>query len=132
MVVYVLSLDMKLPRHYDVEMKTREKWIIIVLFIALSTLIYSIIIASLHRDVITAVYDLWRFPWFQSTIIDFYINQLLIFLWIAYKETNIAFLFVLLVLCIGFGSIISLTYFIYQLFKHKNLQDALCFTKRAP
>lgn len=97
------------------------------LFIAL---LWATTTASYEESVFAAIKRIPNDKWFTATIIDFYNNQLLIFFWMVYKEKNPLTILTLFVLSICFGSFTSIGYLLYQLYKHKDIQQALIFSKR--
>lgn len=106
-----------------------KKLIIIstLLFIAL---LWATTTASYEESLFAAIERIPKDKWFTATIIDFYNNQLLIFFWMAYKEKNLFIIFTLFILCICFGSFTSIAYLLYQLNKHRDIKQAIIFSKR--
>ncbi|XP_010681443.1 uncharacterized protein LOC104896390 [Beta vulgaris subsp. vulgaris] len=75
------------------------------------TLLYTLAIDGLpfRKDLLT--------PWMNATLLDFYINILVLAVWVIYKESSwlAAVLWVILLVC--FGSITTCAYVTIQLFK---------------
>jgi hypothetical protein len=53
----------------------------------------------------------------RATLWDFYANVTSIFLWVCYKEKNIALVILWLILLVALGSIATCAYILIQLFK---------------
>lgn len=61
------------------------------LFLAVFALLLAgTVRASLDRNLIDALRDLWPDPWFQVTLLDTYFGFLTVWLWIAWREPGIA------------------------------------------
>ena len=58
-------------------------------------------------------------PWLTATLWDFYTNVLVLFCWVAYKETNWFFKILWLVLLCTLGSIATCLYVLIALFRLK-------------
>lgn len=58
-------------------------------------------------------------PWFQTTLVDFYFNIVLIAIWLFYKERKIIFSIIWLIAFIVLGSIATSFYVFLQLNKLK-------------
>ncbi|XP_057469093.1 uncharacterized protein LOC130758262 isoform X2 [Actinidia eriantha] len=76
----------------------------------LGTLVYTILTdgSPFRRELLT--------PWMTATLIDFYINVVVLSVWVAYKESSWINAFLWIVLLICFGSITTCTYIVRQLF----------------
>ncbi|KAL3513995.1 hypothetical protein ACH5RR_026712 [Cinchona calisaya] len=76
-----------------------------------ATLIYTIIADGLpfRKELLT--------PWMAATLVDFYINVLVIGAWVIYKESNwfSAVLWIVLLVCLG--SITTCAYIVLEFFK---------------
>ena len=59
------------------------------------------------------------YPWFSATLYDFYCNVLILFCWIAYKETSWVSRVLWLVLLVAMGSPATALYVLIQIFKLK-------------
>ena len=63
----------------------------------------------------------WNFlasiPWMKATLIDFYINTVVIFTWIAFRENKWSVRILYLILLVFLGSMASTLYVMIQLFK---------------
>ena len=86
--------------------------------------------ASSSINVLDGAANLWVDDWFKATIVDFYNNQILIFFWVAYKETNPLSITIFFILSIFFGSFFSIGYVLFHLVKEKNIKNLICKTKR--
>jgi hypothetical protein len=45
--------------------------------------------ASMQRNVLVALQELWPDPWFRATLADAYFGFLTVFIWIAYRERSL-------------------------------------------
>ena len=95
-------------------------------------LLFSIVLLFMCYEVISTclesnLFNEWHFlgsiPWMRATLWDFYANVLVIFLWVSYKENNIALKIMWLILLVCLGSIASCIYVLIQLFKLKKDDD---------
>jgi len=70
------------------------------IFLALLALTVA---ASLDRDVLTALGQLWPDAWFRATLADAYFGFLTVYAWVAYKERTwwSRALWLVLFLCLG-------------------------------
>lgn len=69
-------------------------------------------------------------PWMAATLVDFYINILVIGAWIIYKESNWIRAIIWIVLLVCLGSITTCGYIVLQFFKltpQESLQDPIYF-----
>lgn len=69
-------------------------------------------------------------PWMAATLVDFYINILVIGAWIIYKESNWIRAIIWIVLLVCLGSITTCGYVVLQFFKltpQESLQDPIYF-----
>ena len=82
-------------------------------------LLFSIVLFFMCYEVISTclesnLFNEWHFlggiPWMRATLWDFYANVLVIFLWVSYKENNIALKIMWLILLVCLGSIASCIY----------------------
>src|SRR5690349_12530995 len=96
--------------------------------IAALKVIFSVILVWISYQVITTslesnLFKEWDFlgsiPWMRATLWDFYANLFVIYLWVLYKERNIAVKILWLVLLFCLGSIATCVYMLIQLFKLK-------------
>ncbi len=69
------------------------------------------------------LFEEWSFlggiPWMKATLWDFYVNVLVIYLWVCYREKSAFFKILWLVLLVCLGSIATCAYVLIQLFKLK-------------
>jgi len=83
-------------------------------------IVYTVIATSLESN----LFEEWDFlasiPWMKATLIDFYINTVVIFAWIYFKENNFYKSLLWLIGLVFLGSIISTLYVILQLIKVKS------------
>jgi hypothetical protein len=87
-------------------------------------MIYTVVSTSLESNLIKEWSNLAQIPWMSATLIDFYINTVVIFIWIAYKENRLITKVYWLLGLIFLGSIASTLYMIIQLYKI-NSNDSL-------
>ena len=78
-----------------------KKFILVLLFIAM---LGMTIYASLYRSLVEGVVILKDYPWFNATILDFYINQFIIWCFAIYLLDNKAKMTLWGILFICFGS----------------------------
>ncbi|KAK3426156.1 hypothetical protein EUGRSUZ_F02672 [Eucalyptus grandis] len=86
----------------------------------LATLLYTIFTdgSPFRKELLT--------PWMTATLIDFYINVVVLSVWVAYKESSWLSAFVWILLLICFGSISTCAYIVRELFQLSS-QDPLYF-----
>lgn len=82
-------------------------------------MIYTTVETSMASNLFAEWPTLSTIPWMQATLIDFYINIAVIFLWVAYKEATLGRRLLWLVLLITLGSIAATAYVLLQLFRLK-------------
>ncbi len=73
--------------------------------------------ASMERNVLVALDELWPDPWFRATLADAYFGFLTVFVWIAYRERSLiakALWFIALMLL---GNFAIATYILIALFR---------------
>jgi len=80
---------------------------------------YQVINTSLHSNLFKEWGFLGSIPWMRATLWDFYANVTVIFLWVCYKENNVVFSIIWLILLVALGSIATCAYVLLQLFKLK-------------
>ena len=80
-------------------------------------MIYTVVSTSIESN----LFDEWNFlasiPWMQATLIDFYVNVVVIFTWMAFKENSWIARILWLFGFIFLGAIITTLYALVQLFK---------------
>ena len=83
-------------------------------------MVYTVVSTSLESN----LFEEWDFlasiPWMKATLIDFYVNTVVIFAWIFYRENNPGRSLIWLVLLVFLGSMASTVYVLIQLFKLKD------------
>jgi hypothetical protein len=89
---------------------------LIIIFISLMLyMIYTTVSTSLESN----LFEEWNFlasiPWMKATLIDFYINTVVIFAWVAYRENNLLKSTLWLISFILLGSMTTTLYVIIQL-----------------
>ncbi|XP_061345154.1 uncharacterized protein LOC133291004 isoform X2 [Gastrolobium bilobum] len=86
------------------------------LFTVLGALMVATLLYTLFTDGFPFRKDLLT-PWMAATLIDFYINVVVLGIWVAYKESNwiISILWIILLVCLG--SITTCAYIVLQFLK---------------
>ena len=79
-------------------------------------MVYMVIATSLESSLFKEWDFLGSIPWMRATLWDFYANILVIYLYVLYREKNIAIKLLWLVLFFTLGSIGSIGYVLIQLF----------------
>ncbi|XP_027934561.1 uncharacterized protein LOC114190016 isoform X1 [Vigna unguiculata] len=76
-----------------------------------ATLIYTLFIDGLpfRKELLT--------PWMAATLIDFYINVVVLAIWVAYKESNLVSSILWIILLVCLGSITTSAYIVVQFLK---------------
>jgi hypothetical protein len=72
----------------------------------------------------SSLFDQWNFlasiPWMRATLWDFYANILVIYLWVLWRESNVAIKLLWAILFFCLGSLASIAYALIQLFPIRN------------
>jgi len=79
-------------------------------------MVYMVVSTSLESSLFKEWHVLGSIPWMQATLWDFYANVLVIFLWVVYREKNIAIMILWALLFFSLGSIGTIGYALIQLF----------------
>lgn len=82
-------------------------------------MIYVVVSTSIESNLFNEWSYLGSIPWMTATLKDFYVNIIVLFAWVAYKERSHALKAVWLVLFVCLGSIAVTFYVLLQLFKLK-------------
>ncbi len=82
-------------------------------------MIYVVISTSMESNLIKEWSFLGSIPWMTATLKDFYANTIVLFAWVAYKESGLARKAMWLVLFVCLGSIAVTFYVLLQLFRLK-------------
>jgi len=80
-------------------------------------IVYTIIATSLESNLFDELEYLISIPWMRATLIDFYINELIIFLWVCFKESSLLKKIVWAILFFCLGSAATTFYILIILFK---------------
>lgn len=89
-----------------------------ILFSALSLfMVYIVITTSMESNLFAEWSFLGSIPWMRATLIDFYINIIVLYAWVVYKESGWLSRVVWLLLFVGLGSITVTLYVVIQLMK---------------
>jgi hypothetical protein len=84
-----------------------------------------VISTSMESNLFKELNYLVTIPWMRATLWDFYANILVIYVWVAYKESSIFIKIIWAVLFFCLGSIGTIGYLLIQLFKLKPDETAL-------
>ena len=94
------------------------KYLLISIFFVLFVyMVYTTISTCIASNLFTEWNFLASIPWMKATLIDFYINTVVIFTWIAFRENKWSVRVLYLILLVGLGSMASTLYVLIQLFK---------------
>ena len=97
-----------------------QRNVFIALFITLFVYITgTIIVTSLESNLFSEWNFLSSIPWMKATLVDFYINIIVIFAWVAFKENNSVKSLIWLVFFVLLGAAATTIYVLVQLFKLK-------------
>jgi len=78
---------------------------------------YVAIATSLESNLFAVWGELARLPWMVATLKDFYLNILIIYLWVLYKEEGWPARLLWLVGCVCLGSIATSAYVFLELLR---------------
>ena len=92
-----------------------KKLLTIICLAILTLMLYVTISASFHQSIATAFYQLWPDPWFRATLADAYCGFLFFWLWVAWRESNLAASMVWFLLIMALGNIAMALYVLLQL-----------------
>lgn len=92
---------------------------VILFFLMLGTTIW----ASLQQNLFTEFSWTGSEVWFKATLIDFYINQFFIWLWVCYRERNFFHFIFWFILFFCFGSMGTAIYIMYSIYNNKLLGE---------
>jgi len=88
--------------------------VFILLFIYI---VYTVISTSLESNLFSEWDFLASIPWMKATLVDFYINTVVIFAWMSFREKKWPVRILWLILFVFLGSIATTFYVLIQLFK---------------
>jgi len=80
-------------------------------------IVYTVIATSLESNLFKEWDFLASIPWLKATLIDFYINTVVIFVWMAFREKRWLARILWLLGFVFLGSIATTLYVLVQLFK---------------
>lgn len=92
----------------------------ITLIAILLFMIWEIVDTSMESSLFKEWSALGDIPWMEATLFDFYANVFCIYLWIFYKEKNIALKIFWLAFLITLGSVATCIYLLRELFRLKD------------
>lgn len=102
------------------------KNLLIAVFILLfGYIVYTVITTSLQSNLFKEWDFLASIPWMKATLVDFYINTVVIFSWMSFREKLWSIRFIWLILFVTLGSIATTLYVLIQLFKLKKEEPVL-------
>ena len=82
-------------------------------------IVYTVISTSLESN----LFEEWNFlastPWMKATLVDFYVNTVVIFVWMAFREKSWTSRILWLITFVFLGSIATTAYVLVQLFSLK-------------
>ncbi len=82
-------------------------------------MVYVVVSTSFESNLMKEWSLLSSIPWMRATLWDFYGNVLVIYIWLCYKEKSILKSIVWAIAFFCLGSIASIGYLLWQLFKVK-------------
>ena len=82
-------------------------------------IVYTVISTSIESNLFKEWDFLASIPWMKATLIDFYINTIVIFAWMSFRENKWPVRIFWLVLFVFLGSIATTFYVLIQLFALK-------------
>ena len=91
-------------------------------------MVFIVVSTSLESSLFKEWDFLGSIPWMRATLWDFYANVLVIYLWVLYREQNLAIKILWAILFFTLGSIGTIGYLLIQLFALKqgeNIQQIL-------
>jgi hypothetical protein len=80
-------------------------------------MVYTVISTSIESNLFKEWDFLASIPWLKATLIDFYINTVVIFVWMAFREKSWLARILWLLGFVLLGSIVTTAYVLVQLFK---------------
>jgi hypothetical protein len=96
-----------------------KNFLIAVFSILFIYIVYTVIATSLESNLFKEWDFLASIPWMTATLIDFYINTVVIFVWMAFRENNWTSRILWLIGFVFLGSIATTLYVLIQLFSLK-------------
>ena len=91
---------------------------LIVAFIFLFVyIVFTVISTSLESNLFKEWDFLASIPWMKATLVDFYINTVVIFAWMSFREKKWPVRILWLILFVFLGSIATTFYVLIQLFR---------------
>lgn len=96
-----------------------KNFLIAVFSILFIYIVYTVIATSLESNLFKEWDFLASIPWMKATLIDFYINTAVIFVWMALREKKWSVRILWLIGFVFLGSIATTLYVLIQLFSLK-------------
>ncbi|MCX6170229.1 MAG: DUF1475 family protein [Ignavibacteriales bacterium] len=94
-----------------------KNFLIAVFSILFIYIVYTVISTSIESNLFKEWDFLASIPWMKATLIDFYINTVVIFVWMAFREKSWLARILWLLGFVLLGSIATTFYVLVQLFK---------------
>ncbi len=82
-------------------------------------MLFTVIQTSLQSNLFTDWNFLASIPWMRATLVDFYINTIVLFAWMAFRANSWVERFFWLILFVLLGSMATTLYVVIQLLKLK-------------
>ena len=95
-------------------------------------MVYMVVSTSLESSLFKEWDYLGSIPWMRATLWDFYANVLVIYLWVLYRERNVASKILWAILFFTLGSIGTIGYLLVQLFGLKENEGVDVILKSKP
>jgi hypothetical protein len=97
----------------------KNKILLFIFLLGFLLMLGTTIWASLQQNLFTEFSWTGSPMWFKATLIDFYINQIIIWIFILAIEENLWVKIITFPLCIMFGSMTTALYFVYRILAKK-------------
>ena len=96
-----------------------KNFLIVIFSILFLVIVYTVITTSYESNLFKDWDFLASIPWMKATLVDFYINTVVIFVWLAFRERSWTVRIIWLILFVFLGSMATTMYVLIQLFKLK-------------
>jgi len=96
--------------------------------LSLASMLFITTQASLDRNIVLAVQELWPDPWVKATLLDAYLAFIVFYAWVAYREKSWISKILWLLLILGLGNFAIATYILIQVLrlpKNSSFRDFL-------
>ncbi len=102
-----------------------KNFLIIIFLFLFFYINYTVISTSIESNLFTEWNFLASIPWMKATLVDFYINTIVIFVWVAFREKTWLSRILWLIGFVFLGSIITTLYVLIQLIKLKKNEPVI-------